>query len=68
MSSHGGAGRRHGLTGEAAQCEAEPGEGRRRRVRRRGVRRRGADVAAKAARRRRHGKGTSAAQVALRTG
>ena len=26
MSSQGGAGRRHGLTGQAARCEAEPGE------------------------------------------
>jgi len=26
MSSQGGAGRRHGLTGQAARCEVEPGE------------------------------------------
>ena len=54
MSSQDGAGRRHGLTGEAARCGAEPGEAEPRTAARR-----------KASRRRRRGKG-SAAQAARR--
>jgi len=54
MSSQSGAGRRHGLTGEAARCGAEPREAAPRAASRR-----------EASRRRRRGKG-SAVQAALR--
>jgi hypothetical protein len=56
MSSQGGAGRRQGLTGQAARCEAEPGEPAPRAAARREAsrqRQRGTGGAAQARRRRR---------------